>query len=190
MVACGGNNGTTTVTTPNGNTINNPPVSSRTAPTSAISIRAIFRSSTAPTTQPRSTTQPTRTPTPPIRSSTCAVNIAVGISATFLARSPDGTMTAVYDPSDFGIGLVTNSTQITTATVGLPDWAAWKCSLPDSKTLYVPTGNHANAIQVIDVTNSVITTTIYRDLRCVGWPLDHTSGHTCWRSPTTPIPCG
>jgi hypothetical protein len=158
MVACGGNNGTTSVTTPNGNTINNPSgtLKNRAYISNQYSGNLQIVDSANDTTAFYNSNNTNTNTTNQIVD--LSVNIAVGISATFLARSPDGTMTAVYDPSDFGIGLVTNSTQVTTSTVGLPDWAAMEVFSADSKTLYVPTGNQ-NTIQVIDVTNSVITTT-------------------------------
>jgi hypothetical protein len=157
-VACGGNNGNTTVTTSNGNTITNPKNSLKNRAyisnqysgnlqivDTASDITAFYSSSY---TNSGNTNQ----------IADLSVNIAVGISATFLARSPNGATTAVYDPNTFGIGLVDNAAQSTNSAVALPNWAGMELFSPDSTKLYVPTGN-SNAIQVIDVTNAVISTT-------------------------------
>ena len=139
---CGGsNNGTTSVTTPNGNTINNPSgtLKNRAYISNQYSGNLQIVDSANDTTAFYNSSNTNTTTTNQIID--LSVNIAVGNSATFLARSPDGTMTAVYDPCDFGIGLVTNSTQITSSTVSLPAWAAMEVFSADSTTLYVPTGN-------------------------------------------------
>lgn len=157
MIACGGsNNNGTSVTTSNGNTISSSRLKNRAFITNQYSGNLQIVDTANDTTAFYSSTNTNINTTNQIVD--LSVNIAVGISATFLARSPSGAMTAVYDPNTLGIGLVDNSTQVTTATVALPDWAAMEVFSADSNTLYVPTGN-ANAIQVIDVTNAVISTT-------------------------------
>lgn len=85
-----------------------------------------------------------------------AVNIPVGISVTFELVSPDKAMTAAYDPLALSIGFVNNSTEVDSGNVALPAWAGMAVFSPDSKTLYVPTGN-ANAIQALDAVNFVIS---------------------------------
>jgi hypothetical protein len=159
MIACGGsNNSSTSVTTPNGNTVNNPSgnLKNRAYISNQYSGNLQIVDSANDTTAFYNSSNTNTSTTNQIVD--LSVNIAVGVSATFLARSPDGTMTAVYDPTGLGIGLVDNSTQTTTSTVSLPDWAAMEVFSPDSTTLYVPTGNQ-NAIQVIDIANSDISTT-------------------------------
>ncbi len=163
IASCGGNNGNTSVTTPNGNTINNPSgtlknrayISNQYSGNlqivdSANDTTAFFNSSNTNT----STTN---------QIVDLSVNIPVGISTTFLVRSPDGTTTAAYDPAAISIGLVNNSSQTTTGTVALPAWAGMAMFSPDSKTLYVPTGNtpvtgaYPGTIQVLDIANSVVS---------------------------------
>ena len=157
IAACGGNNGNTSVTTPNGNTINNPKgtLKNRAYISNQFSGNLQIVDSANDTTAFFNSTNTNTNTTNQIVD--LSVNIPVGISTTFLARSPDGTMTAVYDPSVVSINFVNNSSQSTTATVALPVWAATEIFSNDSKTLYVPTGN-ANAIQVLDVTNALIST--------------------------------
>ncbi len=157
IAACGGNNGNTSVTTPNGNTINNPKgtLKNRAYISNQFSGNLQIVDSANDTTAFFNSTNTNTNTTNQIVD--LSVNIPVSISATFLARSPDGTTTAVYDPNVVDINFVNNSSQTTTATVSLPAWAAMEVFSNDSKTLYVPTGN-VNAIQVLDVTNAIIST--------------------------------
>ncbi len=157
MIACGGSNNNQTVTTQNGTTITNPKnnLKNRAYISNQYSGNLQIVDSATDETLFFSSSNTNVNTTNQIVD--LSVNIPVGISSTFLARSPSGAMTAVYDPNTIGIGLVDNATQAATATVGLPAWAAMEVFSPDSNTLYVPTGN-ANAIQVIDVTNAIIST--------------------------------
>ncbi len=158
FAACGGNNGNQSVTLSNGNTVTNPK--------NALKNRAYISNKYSGNLQIVDTANDTTAfySSSYTNSGTTnqivdlSVNIPVGISATFLARSPSAATTAVYDPTNLTIGLVDNSTQVTTASVTLPAWAAMEVFSNDSNTLYVPTGN-SNAIQVIDVVNDVISTT-------------------------------
>ncbi len=156
MIACGGNNNNQTVTTSNGNTITNPKnnLKNRAYISNQYSGNLQIVDSADDITEFYSSTYTNTNTTNQIAD--LSVNIPVGISATFLARSPSGATTAVYDPTTLGIGLVDNSTQTTLATVALPDWAGMEVFSADSNTLYVPTGN-VNAVQVIDVTNAIIS---------------------------------
>jgi hypothetical protein len=156
MAACGGNNNNS-VTTPNGNTINNPKnnLKNRAYISNQFSGNLQIVDSANDTTAFFSSSNTNTGTTNQIVD--LSVNIPVGLSTTFLARSPDGTMTAVYDTRVVSIGVVNNSTQTTVGTVSLPAWAAMELFSPDSKTLYVPTGN-VDAIQVIDMATGVIST--------------------------------
>ena len=156
MAACGGNNDNN-VTTPNGNTITNPKnnLKNRAYISNQFSGNLQIVDSANDTTAFFSSSNTNTGTTNQIVD--LSVNIPVGLSTTFLARSPDGTTTAVYDPRVVSIGIVNNSTQTTKGTITLPAWAGMEVFSPDSKTLYVPTGN-VNAIQVLDLTNGVIST--------------------------------
>lgn len=156
MAACGGN-GNNSVTTPNGNTINNPKnnLKNRAYISNQFSGNLQIVDSANDTTAFFSSSNTNTGTTNQIVD--LSVNIPVGLSTTFLARSPDGTITAVYDPRVVAIGVVNNSTQSTTGTITLPVWAAMEVFSPDSKTLYVPTGN-VSAIQVLDLVNGGIST--------------------------------
>lgn len=158
IASCGGSNGNTSVTTPNGNTVNNPSgtLKNRAYISNQYSGNLQIVDSANDTTAFYSSSNTNTSTTNQIVD--LSVNIAVGVSATFLARSPDGTTTAVYDPSALTVSFIDNSTQTATSTISLPSWAAMELYSPDSSTLYVPTGN-SNAIQVIDITNEVISTT-------------------------------
>jgi len=155
LAACGGSNNN--VTTPNGNTITNPKnnLKNRAYISNQFSGNLQIVDSANDTTAFFSSSFTNTGTTNQIAD--LSVNIPVGLSTTFLARSPDGTMTAVYDPQVVSIGIVNNTTQTTIGTISLPAWAGMEVYSPDSKTLYVPTGN-VSAIQVLDVTNGVIST--------------------------------
>lgn len=166
IASCGGSNGNTSVTTPNGNTVNNPSgtLKNRAYISNQYSGNLQIVDSANDTTAFYNSSNTNTSTTNQIVD--LSVNIAVGVSSTFLARSPSGAMTAVYDPSSLTVSFVDNSTQVDNATITLPAWAAMEVFSPDSNTLYVPTGN-ANAIQVISVTNSAISTTY--NLYSVRW---------------------
>lgn len=155
LAACGGNNNNS-VTTPNGNTINNPKnnLKNRAYISNQFSGNLQIVDSANDTTAFFSSTNTNNNTTNQIVD--LSVNIPVGISTTFLARSPNGAMTAVYDPNVVSISFVDNTTQSAVAIVPLPAWAGMDVYSPDSTKLYVPTGN-ANAIQVINATNAVIS---------------------------------
>jgi len=172
LVSCGGNNNNQ-YTLSNGNTITNPKNSIKNRAyisnqysgnlqivDSATDLTAFFSSSF---TNNNTTNQ----------IADLSVNIAVGVSATFLVVSPNAATTAVYDPLAISMDLVNNMTQTTTATIGLPTWAAMAVFSPDSNTLYVPTGNVAisgstpGAVELISVPNTAIST--YIPIPSVRW---------------------
>ncbi len=164
MVCCGGgNSGTTSVVTPNGNTINNPKgtLTNRAYISNQYSGNLQIVDSANDSTAFYNSSYTNTSTTNQIAD--LSVNIPVGISATFLALSPSRATTAVYDPSSVDIDLVTNSTQVDAGNITLPAWAAMALFSADSNKLYVPTGNapasgQPGAIQVIDVASATITT--------------------------------
>jgi hypothetical protein len=165
IVSCGGgNNGTTSVVTPNGNTINNPKgtLKNRAYISNQFSGNLQIVDSANDSTAFYNSSYTNTSTTNQIAD--LSVNIPVGISATFMALSPSRAVTAVYDPSALLIGLIDNTTQVDNANVSLPAWAAMALFSADSNTLYVPTGNvpvsgsQPGAIQVIDIPTSKITT--------------------------------
>lgn len=158
LIACGGNNNNQTVTTSNGNTITNPKnaLKNRAYISNQYSGNLQIVDTAKDITAYYSSSYTNINTTNQIAD--LSVNIPVGISATFLARSPSGAVTAVYDPNTLAVSFVNNTTQASTASVTLPAWAGMEMFSPDSNTLYVPTGN-ANAVQVIDVNNATIAST-------------------------------
>ena len=167
LASCGGsNNGTTQVTTPNGNTVNNPSGSlkNRAFISNQYSGNLQIVDSANDTTAFFSSSNTNVNTTNQIVD--LSVNIPVGISTTFLARSPDGTTTAVYDPASVAITFLTNSTQAIIGTFSVPTAASMELFSADSTTLYVPTANAPvsgtipGAIQVADVTTFSITSSI------------------------------
>ncbi len=172
FVSCGGNNNNQ-YTLSNGNTITNPKnsITHRAYISNQYSGNLQIVDSANDTTAFYSSSSYNTNTTNQIAD--LSVNIPVGISATFLARSPSGAMTAVYEPPTASIGLVTNSTQTATSTVTLPAWAAMEVFSPDSNTLYVPTGNVAiegtapGAVQLVDVTTGTLST--YIPIPSVRW---------------------
>jgi hypothetical protein len=70
-----------------------------------------------------------------------AVSIMVGNSLTFEVLSPDGTETAVYDPTTFTLTFITNATELTNGSVTLANNANMAVFSPDSTTVYVPVPN-------------------------------------------------
>jgi hypothetical protein len=164
MVSCGGS-GNSSVTTPNGNTINVPSkLKNRAFITNQYSGNVQIVDSADDKTAYYSSNQTNTNTTNQIVD--LAVRISVGISLTFEVVSPNKATTAVYDPTALVIGLVNNSTEADTANVALPAWAAMAVFSPDSNTIYVPTGNapvagsSPGAIQVLSVTNTNIASTI------------------------------
>ncbi len=162
MVSCGGgNNGNTTVVTPNGNTINNPKgtLKNRAYISNQFSGNLQIVDSSNDSTAFYSSSYTYTSNTNQIVD--LSVNIPVGISATFLVLSPDRARTAVYDPTSLQMDFVDNSTQTDKTNVLLPAWAAMAVFSPDSTKLYVPTGNapvsgsQRGSIQVLDLANSV-----------------------------------
>jgi len=163
LAACGGGNGTTTVTTPNGNTISNPSgtLKNRAYISNQYSGNLQIVDSANDSTAFYSSTYTYSGNTNQIAD--LSVHITVGSSATFLKVSPDATSTAVYDPSTDLMHFVVNSSQTDAAQVPLPAWAAMALYSNDSKSLYVPTGNAVvsnsapGAIQVVDIANAAIS---------------------------------
>jgi hypothetical protein len=163
LTACGGGNGTTTVTTPNGNTISNPSgtLKNRAYISNQYSGNLQIVDSANDSTAFYSSNNTNTSTTNQIVD--LSVHIAVGNSSTFLRVSPDATSTAVYDPSTDEMHFVANSSQTDAAQVPLPAWAAMALYSTDSKKLYVPTGNAVvlgsgpGAIQVIDIANADIS---------------------------------
>ena len=165
MSSCGGNNGNTTVTTPNGNTINNPSgtLKNRAYITNQYSGNLQIVDSANDSTAYYSSSNTNTSTTNQIVD--LSVNIAVGLSLTFEVVSPNRSTTAVYDQNATAIGLVNNSSQTDVANIPLPAWAAMAVFSPDSSTLYVPTGNAPSgttlgAIQVISIANTAISSSI------------------------------
>ena len=164
MVSCGGNGGSS-VTTPNGNTINVPSkLKNRAFITNQYSGNIQIVDSANDKTAYYSSNQTNTNTTNQIVD--LAVRIPVGISLTFEVVSPNRSVAAVYDPNALLMGLVNTSSESDTANVNLPAWAAMAAFSPDSNTLYVPTGNAVvsggppGAIQVITVASDVISSTI------------------------------
>ena len=183
MVACGGgNNGNTSVVTPNGNTINNPKgnLTNRAYISNQFSGNLQIVDSANDSTAFFNSTNTNTSTTNQIVD--LSVNIPVGVSTTFLAVSPNRATTAAYDPSAIAIGLVDNSTQVDSGNISLPAWAAMALFSPDSTQLYVPTGNapvsgsQPGAIQVISVSGLNITTTYA--VPSVRWIALNTAGTT------------
>lgn len=165
LAACGGgNNGTTSVTTPNGNTISNPSgtLKNRAYISNQYSGNLQIVDSANDSTAFYSSSNTYNQNTNQIVD--LSVHITVGNSSTFLVESPDRTITAVYDPTTNIFHFVLNSTQMDAAQVQLPAWAAMAVYSNDSKTLYVPTGNAVitgygpGQIQVVDIANAAIST--------------------------------
>ncbi len=166
IVSCGnGNNGTTSIVTPNGNTINDPKgtLTNRAYISNQYSGNLqIVDSQNDSTAFYNSSYTNTGTTNQIVDLS---VNIPVGISATFLVLSPNGTFTAVYDPLAVYMYFVTNSNQTAAGSVVLPSFANMAVFSPDSTKMYVPTGNATvggsspGAVQVIDMSVPKITTT-------------------------------
>ena len=164
MSSCGGNGGSS-VTTPNGNTINAPSkLSHRAFISNQYSGNLQIVDSANDTTSYYSSSQTNTSTTNQIVD--LAVRIPVGISLTFEVVSPNKSMTAVYDPNVVAIGLVNNSSEADANNITLPAWAGMAVFSPDSSTLYVPTGNAVvtgsfpGSIQVINITNQVISSSI------------------------------
>ena len=164
MSSCGGNGGSS-VTTPNGNTINAPSkLSHRAFISNQYSGNLQIVDSANDTTSYYSSSQTNTSTTNQIVD--LAVRIPVGISLTFEVVSPNKSMTAVYDPNVVAIGLVNNSSEADANNITLPAWAGMAVFSPDSSTLYVPTGNAVvtgsfpGSIQVINITNLVISSSI------------------------------
>ena len=164
MSSCGGNGGSS-VTTPNGNTINAPSkLSHRAFISNQYSGNLQIVDSANDTTSYYSSSQTNTSTTNQIVD--LAVRIPVGISLTFEVVSPNKATTAVYDPNVVSIGLVNNSSEADANNITLPAWAGMAVFSPDSSTLYVPTGNAVvtgsfpGSIQVINITNLVISSSI------------------------------
>lgn len=89
------------------------------------------------------------------------VTIPVSTAVSFEVLSPNKSQTLVYDPNNFTLYLVTNSSQSVTST--LPNTAAAVMALfsPDSSKVYVPeasapvTGQRAGLVQVWTVSSGV-----------------------------------
>jgi hypothetical protein len=154
MVSCGGGSNNTTAGGANGNIVIPSKLKNRAFITNQYSGNIQIVDSADDKTSYYSSNQTNTSTTNQIVD--LAVNIPVGISLTFEVVSPDRTMTAVYDPNVLSMGFVNNSTEVDSGNVALPAWAAMAVFSPDSKSLYVPTGN-ANAIQVLDAASFVIS---------------------------------
>jgi hypothetical protein len=94
-----------------------------------------------------------------------AVSITVGGSLTFEVLSPDGTETLVYNPSNFSLTFITNSTESLNGSVSLANWADMVLYSPDSTKVFAPvpnapiTNGRAGGVQVIDTSTGSITST-------------------------------
>ena len=92
-----------------------------------------------------------------------AVNIAIGGSLTFEVLSPNDSETLVYNPNNFTVTFITNSTETSAGAVNLANSAPMAVYSPDSSKVYVPvplapvTNGQAGGVQVIDTTNIAIT---------------------------------
>jgi len=157
LIACGGSNNQT-YTTSNGNTISNPKnsITNRAYISNQYSGNLQIVDTANDTTAFYSSSYTYTQTTNQIAD--LSVNIPVGVSATLLARSPSGAITAAYDPANLTVEFVDNTTQTATSSVTVPAWTGMLLFSTDSTKLYAPTGN-SNAIQVIDVVNFVISTT-------------------------------
>jgi hypothetical protein len=71
------------------------------------------------------------------------ITISVGTSASWEVRTPDKTLTAVYDPRSETVNFVDNNTETSTAGVFLGGFASGAVWSADSKTVYVPVRNLA-----------------------------------------------
>jgi hypothetical protein len=174
IVSCGnGNTGTTTVVTPNGNTISNPKgtLTNRAYISNQFSGNLQIVDSSNDSTAFYSSNYTYTSNTNQIAD--LSVNIPVGTSATFLVLSPNRAITAVYDPSALQMDFVDNATQADTTNVALPAWAAMAVFSVDSTKLYVPTGNapvtgsQPGAIQVLDLANKAASTIAVPSVRWV-----------------------
>jgi hypothetical protein len=183
IVACGGsNNGTNSVTTPYGNTIYNPAktLTNRAFISNNYSGNLQIVNSQKDFTAYFSSNFTNTGTTNQIAD--LAVNIPVGVSATFELVAPDRGITAVYDPRAVTLDFVTNSTEQLAASVTLPAWAGMAVYSTDSTTVYVPTGNAAvsgsapGAIQKVDVASAAIAATF--PVPSVRWVALSPSGNT------------
>lgn len=172
LASCGGNNNNQ-YTLSNGNTITNPKnsIKNRAFISNQYSGNLQIVDSANDTTAFYSSSNTNTSTTNQIVD--LSVNIPVGISTTFMALSPNGTTTAVYDPSTVDIGLVDNSTETDASSITLPGTATMEVFSPDSNTLYVPTGtvpianSPPGAVQLLDVPSATLTT--YIPIPSVRW---------------------
>ena len=94
-----------------------------------------------------------------------AVNIAVGGSLTFELLSPDNLETLVYNPANFSLTFITNSTELTNGSVSLANWADMALYSPDATKIFAPipfapiTNARAGGVQVIDTSTGATTST-------------------------------
>lgn len=94
-----------------------------------------------------------------------AVAIQVGGSLTFEILSPDDLETLVYNPTNFTLTFVTNSTEVSNGSVSLANWADMALYSPDSSKVYVPVPNaaitnaQAGGVQVVATAAGAITST-------------------------------
>jgi hypothetical protein len=94
-----------------------------------------------------------------------AVAIQVGGSLTFEILSPDDLETLAYNPTNFTLTFVTNSTEVSNGSVSLANWADMALYSPDSSKVYVPVPNavitnaQAGGVQVVDTAAGAITST-------------------------------
>lgn len=92
------------------------------------------------------------------------VTISVAGSLSFEVLSPDKNTTLTYDPTTLTFYFLNNTSETTTATVGLPTYTGMALFSPDSTTVYAPTptvlvsGSRPGAVQVINIANQGITT--------------------------------
>ena len=93
------------------------------------------------------------------------VTIPVGNSATWEVVTSDRSKTMVYDPTTNLVNFVTNSSETIFTAVQLGGSASMGVFSPDGNTAYVPvptvpiSGSRAGGVQVVSVTNSMISTT-------------------------------
>jgi hypothetical protein len=101
--------------------------------------------------------------TTPGGSAAAAVSIPVGGSLTFAVLSPDDLETVVYNPLNYSLTFITNSSETTNGSVTLANWADMALYSPDSAYIYVPVPNQAftnappGGVQVITTATGAIS---------------------------------
>jgi hypothetical protein len=90
-----------------------------------------------------------------------AVSIIVGGSSlTFAVLRPDDAETMVYDPGNFTLNFITNSSELSSGSVSLANWANMAIYSPDSTKAYAPvpaaavTNGRPGGVEVITIATS------------------------------------